>query len=307
MALITISTTDLDGVTIKKVETEEGTIKVGAPGAEINTLDAQPEGTDEYYYTNENKYLQHVATGAVWQAQVMTKHQRAKPVNEDLGNLSFRYNSSLHLDSNGKSILLVSDIEELNYGNSKFLSNVDKDYVSANREISLSDYASTKAFNEATAGTSYTFTTLKRYATTEGHPVVKATDFSVPYPTLPYMEGEVKAEVQINLNGSFNVSVQNADLSESVKQVLRTTKFYETQVEVEYTIDKGDSNPITGTATTIANNMLRSNFLTEIGHTFTGSSQWTVTYKVKPFNFTWFEGNVTIVSDAVTQKIGDTL
>ena len=172
----------------------------------------------------------------------------------------------------------------------------------------MSSFGSTKEVNEATAaGTKYKFTTAKRYAASEGHPVVKETEFSVAYPELPYRDGELKLRLGISsLDGNFSFEIQEAGLPKFVENALTSDVFRNTQVEVEYTIDKGDGNPVTGTATTTAY-QIGKNFLREIGHEKTDLNQWTVTYKVKPFNFTWFEGNVTITSDAATQKVGDSL
>lgn len=302
MALITISTTDLDGVTIKKVETEEGTIKVGAPGAEINVLDAQPEDTDEYYYTNESKYLQHVATEAVWQAQVMTKHQRAEPVNEQLEQ-AFEYVVATTNDSVNFSINSGIYIKSLVDGYNVSASDVSGD---TSVTVQKSDYANAKALNEAYASKHGTVITAKRYATSEGYPVVKETEFSVTYPALPWYENELTLGLSISdVTGNFAFNIRDAGLPESVEQVFRSDEFNNTQVEVEYTIDKGDGNPVTGTATTTVSQAAK-NFLSDIGHAYSGK-QWTVTYKVKPFNFAWFNGNVTIVTDAVTGTVNESL
>nr|DAP91272.1 MAG TPA: hypothetical protein [Caudoviricetes sp.] len=284
---------DLDERTIRTTHTPEGNF-ISVPFAEIEVLDGFPVETDTHYMVREPKYLKHIATSSVWQADVITLHTRSEAVSEDLGTLSLAYNQV------GKYLTLTSD--------TGLSSKIDGSASGANTVIDLTSFGSTKEVNDAaTAGTTYKFTTAKRYAASEGHPVVKETEFSVAYPELPYRDGELKLALGISaLDGNFSFEVQAANLPKFVKDALTSDAFRNTQVEVEYTIDKGDGNPVTGTATTTAY-QIGKNFLREIGHEQSGAVQWTVTYKVKPFNFTWFEGNVTITSDAATQKVGDSL
>lgn len=293
MAAVMVFASDLDEKTIRTVQTSEGSF-VSVPFAEIEVLDGFPVESDDYYIEKTPKYLQHVATNAIWQADVVLHKTRSEAVNEDLGTLSLAYNQA------GKYLTLTSD--------TGLSSKIDGLGSGINSIINLDSFGSTKEVNDAaTAGTTYKFTTAKRYAASEGHPVVKETEFSVAYPELPYRDGELKLALGISsLDGNFSFEVQAANLPKFVENALTSDAFRNTQVEVEYTIDKGDSNPVTGTATTTAY-QIGKNFLREIGHEKTDVNQWTVTYKVKPFNFTWFEGNVTITSDATTQKVGDSL
>lgn len=293
MAAVMVFASDLDEKTIRTVQTSEGSF-VSVPFAEIEVLDGFPVESDDYYIEKTPKYLQHVATNAIWQAEVVLHKTRSEAVNEDLGTLSLAYNQA------GKYLTLSSD--------TSLASKIDGLASGVNTVVELSSFGSTKEVNEATAaGTKYKFTTAKRYAASEGHPVVRETEFSVTYPELPYRDGELKLALDISsLDGNFGFGVQAASLPKFVEDALTSDAFRNTQVEVEYTIDKGDGNPVTGTATTTAY-QIGKNFLREIGHEQSGAVQWTVTYKVKPFNFTWFEGNVTITSDAATQKVGDSL
>lgn len=293
MAAVMVFASDLDEKTIRTVQTSEGNF-ISVPFAEIEVLDEVPKESDDYYIETSPKYLKHVATNAIWQANIVLHKTRSEAVNEDLGTLSLVYNQA------GKYLTLTSD--------TNLSSKIDGLASGVNSIVNLGSFGSTKEVNDASAaGTTYKFTTAKRYATSEGHPVVKETEFSVAYPELPYRDGELKLELGIStLDGNFNFEIQAASLPKFVEDALTSDTFRNTQVEVEYTIDKGDGNPVTGTATTTAY-QIGKNFLREIGHEKTGANQWTVTYKVKPFNFTWFEGNVTIVSDAVTKKVGDSL
>lgn len=293
MAAVMVFASDLDERTIRTVQTSEGSF-VSVPFAEIEVLDSFPTETDTHYMVREPKYLKHIATSSVWQADVITLHTRSEAVSEDLGTLNLTYNQY------GKYLTLSSD--------TNLSSKIDGSVSGVNTVIDLSSFGSTKEVNDATAaGNTYKFSTAKRYAASEGHPVVKETEFSVAYPELPYRDGELKLRLGISsLDGNFSFEIQEAGLPEFVNRALTSDAFRNTQVEVEYTIDKGDGNPVTGTATTTAY-QTGKNFLREIGHEQSGAVQWTVTYKVKPFNFTWFEGNVTITSDAATQKVGDSL
>lgn len=300
MAAVMVFASDLDEKTIRTVQTSEGSF-VSVPFAEIEVLDGFPAESDDYYIERTPKYLQHVATNAIWQADVVLHKTRSEAVSENLGTLSLAY------ESIAKRIRLSTDSETYTTDDEFMYSKVDNAKVPVQRFIQLSSYASSKAFNEAVAGTQYKVTTAKRYATSAGHPVVRETEFSVAYPELPYRDGELKLALDISsLDGNFGFGVQEASLPKFVEDALTSDAFRNTQVEVEYTIDKGDGNPVTGTATTTAY-QIDKNFLREIGHEQSGAVQWTVTYKVKPFNFTWFEGNVTITSDAATQKVGDSL
>lgn len=300
MTVVVIFDEDLDEKTVKQVETTDGK-KVGAPGAEIEVLDEFVTESDDYYIEKSPKYLRHIATSSVWQVDVISYKARSEAVNEDLGTLSLSY------ESHAQRIRLLTDSETYTTDDDFMYSKVDNAKVPVQRFIQLGSYTSSKAFNEAVAGTQYKVTTAKRYAMSEGHPVVKETEFSVAYPELPYHDGELKLELGIStLDGNFSFEIQKAGLPQFVEQALTSDAFRNTQVEVKYTIDKGDGNPVTGTAATTAY-QTGKNFLQEIGHEKTDLNQWTVTYEVKPFNFTWFNGNVTITSDAVTQKVGDSL
>ena len=293
MAAVMVFASDLDEKTIRTVQTSEGSF-ISVPFAEIEVLDGFPAESDDYYIEKSPKYLKHAATNAIWQADVITLHTRSEAVNEDLGTLSLAYNQA------GKYLTLTSD--------TGLSSKIDGSASGVNTVVDLSSFGSTKEVNDTAAvSNTYKFSTAKRYATSEGHPVVRETEFSVAYPELPYREGELKLALDISsLDGNFGFRVQAANLPKFVEDALTSDAFRNTQVEVEYTIDKGDGNPVTGTATTTAY-QIGKNFLREIGHEQSGAVQWTVTYKVKPFNFTWFEGNVTITSDAATQKVGDSL
>lgn len=296
---------DIDNVTIKNID--------GKLTAVVNVEDAEdefevvndyvdPQEDDDYYVESVFAKFRHKATQLLTNAYKKEKKPRSAPVNE---SLTSPLTAEVHEERGVITLLATGD--SVSNVDGKLLGYFDYNPTNAYVEVNKSDYANAKAFNAANAGKTFTVTTKKRYATSEGHPVVKETEFSVAYPELPYRDGELKLRLGISsLDGNFNFKIQEAGLPEFVNQALTTNAFRNTQVEVEYTIDKGDGNPVTGTATTTAY-QIGKNFLREIGHEKTDLNPWTVTYKVKPFNFTWFEGNVTITSDAATQKVGDSL
>ena len=243
MALITISTTDLDGVTIKKVATEEGT-KVGAPGAEINVLDARPEDTDEHYYIDESKYLQHASTGAIWQANIMTKHQRTEPVNEQLER-AFEYEVNVTNDNVKFAINSGTYITSLVDGRQ-----ISKYDLSGDISVTIpkSDYANAKAFNEAHVSKHGVVTTAKRYASSEGQPVVKETEFSIAYPALKYYEARFEPSIgtmgpTFSFNGLGDIDSSN----ENYQKYRQALDAHNPQVEVSYNVATQDGKTFTGT------------------------------------------------------------
>lgn len=183
MAVVIIFREDLDNKTVKQVDTTDGK-KVGAPSAEIEVLDSfNKTSTDTHYYEGKTKYLKHVESGAVWQAEIGKMKERAAPRNEELTPESTavffksdednRWTFSLTSAISGKP-LLVSTQEAGNYA--------DKTGIFA-------QYANAKEANAALANEKLTITTDEYFAdTVEGKPKILATTFELPYPAIPYNE-----------------------------------------------------------------------------------------------------------------------
>lgn len=183
MAVVIIFREDLDNKTVKQVDTTDGK-KVGAPSAEIEVLDSfNKTSTDTHYYEGETKYLKHVESGAVWQAEIGKMKERAAPRNEELTPESTavffesgednRWTFSLTSAISGKSLLVPTQ----NAGNY-----TDKTGIFA-------QYANAKEANAALANEKLTITTDEYFAdTVEGKPKILATTFELPYPAIPYDE-----------------------------------------------------------------------------------------------------------------------
>ena len=183
MAVVIIFREDLDNKTVKQVDTTDGK-KVGAPSAEIEVLDSfNKTSTDTHYYEGETKYLKHVESGAVWQAEIGKMKERAAPRNEELTPESTavffksvednRWTFSLTSAISGKSLLVPTQ----NAGNY-----TDKTGIFA-------QYANAKEANAALANEKLTITTDEYFANTvEGKPKILATTFELPYPAIPYDE-----------------------------------------------------------------------------------------------------------------------
>lgn len=183
MAVVIIFREDLDNKTVKQVDTTDGK-KVGAPSAEIEVLDSfNKTSTDTHYYEEETKYLKHVESGAVWQAEIGKMKERAAPRNEELTPESIavffksdednRWTFSLTSAISGKPLLVPTQ----NAGNY-----TDKTGIFA-------QYANAKEANAALANEKLTITTDEYFAdTVEGKPKILATTFELPYPAIPYDE-----------------------------------------------------------------------------------------------------------------------
>lgn len=183
MAVVILFREDLDNKTVKQVDTAGGK-KVGAPGAEIEVLDSfDKTNIDTHYYEGGTKYLKHVESGAVWQAEIGKMKERAAPRNEELTPESTavffksdednRWTFSLTSAISGKTLSVPTQ----NAGNY-----VDKTGIFAR-------YVNAKEANAALANEKLTVTTNEYFAdTVEGKPKILATTFELPYPAIPYDE-----------------------------------------------------------------------------------------------------------------------
>lgn len=180
---------DIDNVTIKVVDNK--LTAVGGSNTEnefeVVTNYVDPVEDDEFYIESTEAKILHKPTQLLVNAYKKEKKPRSAPVNERLDR-----EITATVSTYGEIINVMVDTGAI--GNP--ISQVDGkvlayfDYNSANTSVELNknDYASAKAFNEANAGKTFTVTTAKRYATSEGHPVVRPTEIQVSYPKLPYTE-----------------------------------------------------------------------------------------------------------------------
>lgn len=241
---------DIDNVTIKNID--------GKLTAVVNVEDAEdefevvndyvePQEDDDYYVESVFAKFRHKATQLLTDAYKKEKKPRSAPVNE---SLTSPLTAEVH-EERGVITLLAT-------GNP--VSNVDgkplaySDYNPANTyvEVNKSDYANAKAFNAANAGKTFTVTTQKRYAKSEGHPVVKPTEIQVPYPTLPYVEKTLNPTTS---HDAYTVGIDLflIDGTES-NEVIQNIRLIEEEGKsktftVHYTLRKNDGRELTGTHT----------------------------------------------------------
>nr|DAW78474.1 MAG TPA: hypothetical protein [Caudoviricetes sp.] len=286
MASVIIFADDLDNHTIQTVTTPDGD-RVSVPLAEIELTDAVPADTDTHYITKEPKYLKHIATSSMWEANVITIKERSAPVQErvfDAPVIKARYYSN-PLD---KPTLYAGE------------NNIIKSAIDgAKIEVPLISYneATAKEFNAVHAGNMFTFTTEKRYATSEGKPIVLPTEIQLPYPTLDFQEGSVRGSIVVDSHGNYGVTFGDGEIA-------KQWDFKNTEIEGTY--------EFTANGKTFKGAITRAS--QSIGMFFddldvSASDITHVKYEIKPFKFKWFGGEITITTDAVEADVnkGDEL
>lgn len=177
---------DINNVTIKNINgklTAVIDVENTADEFEVVTNYEEPQEDDDYYVESVFAKFRHKATQLMTDAFKKEKKPRSAPVNE---SLTAPLTADVHEERGVITLLMNGNAVSQVDGKSLAYS----DYNPANTyvEVSKSDYANAKAFNTANAGKTFTVTTAKRYAKSEGHPVVKPTEIQVAYPTLPYEE-----------------------------------------------------------------------------------------------------------------------
>lgn len=212
MAVVIIFREDLDNKTVKQVDTTDGK-KVGVPSVEIEVLDSfNNTSTDTHYYKGETKYLKHVESGAVWQAEIGKMKERAAPRNEELTPESTavffessednRWTFSLTSAISGKP-LSVPTQEAGNYTGKTGI---------------FAQYANAKEANAALANEKLTVTTDEYFAdTVEGEPKILATTFELPYPAIPYDESPSTMQLYAESSKDVYLDSSREELTASEK------------------------------------------------------------------------------------------
>lgn len=279
MAIIIIRESDLDNNTIKVVGG-----KVAAPGAEIEVLDNfEASDTDTHYSVVQHKYLKHVQTGAVWQADVVAMKERGATVTE-------------HFTSSPSVVFYSSGVN--GWFKSNATSAVDgKTYTKQLGTFALSDYANAKDFNEKHAGQKLQFTVEDRFSEFGDKPKVLGTTVELDYPQLPFNEGTSLATLSASY-GDPNLSINYDDnaVAEAARSVTKT---------VHYKITMMSGKVYEGTKTFTGNGVSGDTLADDID--YYGSGVQTVEYAVDPFQVSYFLGNVTVAPEAITRVIGDSL
>lgn len=184
---------DIDNVTIKNINgklTAVVNVEDAEDEFEVVTDYVEPQEDDEFYVESVFAKFRHKATQLMTDAFKKEKKPRSTPVNESFVNpiVVDVFTQGNIIKVTPRDTFSKSSIDGYDITTSQ-LNGFDDKY------FSTSDYPNAKAFNEANAGKTFTVTTFKRYAESEGHPVVKPTEIQVTYPTLKYVEGTGEAEI----------------------------------------------------------------------------------------------------------------
>lgn len=248
---------DIDNVTIKNIDgklTAVVNVEDAEDEFEVVTNYVEPQEDDDYYVESVFAKFRHKATQLLTDAYKKEKKPRSAPVNESftspLTTVTHEERGVITIRVEGSAISQV-DGKSLTYS----------EYNSSNTyiEFNKSNYPSAKVFNEANAGKTFTVTTKKRYAESEGHPVVKPTEIQVAYPTLKYTEGTGKAEL------GHDAYYVNAELSSSRTTGTFPSEFYtstELLDEFRRAVSELDASAIT----------MHYELVTTEGQTFTGDA-----------------------------------
>ena len=245
---------DIDNVTIKNIDgklTAVVNVENAEDEFEVITDYVEPQEDDDYYVESVFAKFRHKATQFLTDAYKKEKKPRSAPVNESLveplTTEAVVDNSSIGISF--KNSTRISAIDGYYVPNSDLIA----DYTIT---LNKADYANAKAFNEAHVGKTFTVTTKKRYAESEGHPVVKPTEIQVAYPTLPYEEHTYAPETGTS---SYNLeyvprSYEGTETAE-LNTLLALMDY--TEHEVSYDVRYPDGTKISGTHTYTGNYLNR--------------------------------------------------
>ena len=268
---------DLDNVTIKNINgklTAVVNVEDGEDEFEVVTDYVEPQEDDEFYVEAVFAKFRHKATQLMTDAFKKEKKPRSTPVNE---SLAAPLTAEVH-EERGVITLLTSG-NAVSQVDGKSLAYSDYNPANTYVEINKSDYPNAKAFNEANAGKTFTVTTKKRYAESEGHPVVKPTEIQVAYPTVPYLEGTAKIEME-HSSSLVVAEIRNSAIAATNPEVNSSSTFYE---DLQKAISNLD----------VSNIKMRYELLTSDGNTLTGEVNVdTSTYMYNPGNLTVARNNV---------------
>lgn len=259
---------DIDNVTIKNVNgvlTAFVDVENLEDEFEVVTDYVEPVEDDEFYVESTFAKFRHKATQLLTDAYKKEKKPRSAPVNENLVEsliAEVQYNDdSLLFEVPHEHYTSAVDGATL-YGTELNTNNVS---VTVNK----SEYASAKAFNEAKAGKSFTITTKKRYALSEGHPVVKPTELSVMYPALPYVEDAARVEMEH--------SAYRVDAEISVSHLVGNNSAFSSDSKLYRDVEQAVAN------LDVSNIKMHYELLTSEGNTLTGEVNVdTGTYRYNP-------------------------
>ena len=245
---------DINNVTIKNID--------GKLTAVVNVEDAEdefevvndyvePQEDDDYYVESVFAKFRHKATQLLTDAYKKEKKPRSAPVSE---SLTSPLTAEVHEERG--VITLLAPVNSVSQVDGKSLAYSAYNPANTYVEVNKSDYANAKAFNAANAGKTFTVTTKKRYAESEGHPVVKPTEIQVAYPTLPYEEHTYAPETGTS---SYNLEYvpRSYEGTETAELNTLLALMASTEHEVSYDVRYPDGAKISGTHTYTGNYLNR--------------------------------------------------
>lgn len=278
MAIIIIRESDLDNNTIKVVGG-----KVAAPGAEFEILDnyPTPADTDTHYVVTGHKYIRHVESGAIIEANFVEMKERPAPRQEYfLGTPTAEVNKV----ANNFTIKATSAIDGYNYN----------EVVGA---FNRTDYADAKDFNEKHAGQKLTFTTPERFSNSADRGKILPTTIEVDYPQLPFAEGTSLATLSASYgNPDLSINYDDASVGNEAFGITKT---------VHYKITMYSGKVFEGTKTFTGNGITADTLADDLDYDKQRVSK--VEYAVDPFQVSYFFGNVTVAPAAIERVVGDVL
>lgn len=244
---------DIDNVTIKNIDgklTAIVDVENAEDEFEVVTDYVEPQEDDDYYVESVYAKFRHKSTQLMTDAFKKEKKPRSAPVNE-----SFVDPITADVTVEGTTIKVVPH----NIYNKSAIDGYDVSLGTLDgfdKYFSKSDYSNAKAFNEANAGKTFTVTTNKRFAKANGHPLVKPTEISVAYPTLPYEEHTYAPETGTS---SYNLEyvLRSYEGTETVELNTLLALMDSTEHEVSYDVRYPDGTKISGTHTYTGNYLNR--------------------------------------------------
>nr|DAF25388.1 MAG TPA: hypothetical protein [Caudoviricetes sp.] len=276
---------DIDNVTIKNIDgklTAIVDVENAEDEFEVVTDYVEPQEDDDYYVESVFAKFRHKATQLMTDAFKKEKKPRSAPVNENLVDPI-----TTDVTVEGTTIKVVPH----NIYNKSAIDGYDVSLGTLDGfdqvEFSKSDYPNAKAFNEAHAGKTFKVTTFQRFAKAGGHPLVKPTEFQVAYPTLPYLEGTAKVDME---HSAYLIvaELRYSAIATTNPEVNSNPAFYN---DLQNAISNLD----------VSNIKMRYELLTSEGNTLTGE------VNVDTDTYRYNIGNLTVARNNVPDYINHTI
>lgn len=284
---------DIDNVTIKNIDgklTAVVNVEDAEDEFEVVTDYVEPQEDDDYYVESVFAKFRHKATQLMTDAFKKEKKPRSAPVNEN-----FVDPITADVTVEGTIIKVVPH----NIYNESAIDGYDVSLGTLNgfddKYFNKSDYSNAKAFNEANAGKTFKVTTNKRFATANGHPLVKPTEIQVAYPTLLYEEHTYAPETGTSAYSLEYVPRPYSSTDSTILQELLAL-IDSTEHEVSYVVRYPDGSEISGTHTYTGKYLSR---LEVSGYKNEASSyeRW----EFKPYVVEDFNGKLTVSPQTYTE------